>query len=151
MNQILSNEYIDNFCKVCGLNTRQEVIARDLFGEIIHDEIKLKNDSEKIDYLIDNMAFRIGSTVTDMRSNTRKHEHVIARQLMIYCISKNFTITLSEIGKFFNRDHSTVMYSIEKIQDIFSIQNTYHDSCQEYQYVKFHKEEIEKFIISNFR
>jgi len=53
-----------------------------------------------------------------MRSKTRERNYVVARQYAIYQVYRQLHplgYTLMEIGKLFNRDHSTVLYSVKQI------------------------------------
>lgn len=69
-------------------------------------------------------------TVSDLISKSRKQHTVLARQMAIY-ISHEFTsLSLANIGKNFgNRDHSTVLHSIDKIEkkllDVATTKNDY--------------------------
>ena len=54
-----------------------------------------------------------------MAAKTRERNYVIARQYAIYQIYKqlhHLGYTLTEIGKLFNRDHSTVLHSVKQIR-----------------------------------
>jgi chromosomal replication initiation ATPase DnaA len=54
-----------------------------------------------------------------MSSKTRERSYVIARQYAIYQVYQqlhHLGYTLMEIGKLFNRDHATVLYSIKQIR-----------------------------------
>jgi chromosomal replication initiator protein len=55
-------------------------------------------------------------TPADMKSKSRKKEIVVARQISIYLIRTMLDTSLMEIGKEFNRDHSTVISSINKVE-----------------------------------
>lgn len=60
-----------------------------------------------------------GVAYSVMASKTRERNYVIARQYAIYQVYQqlyHLGYTLAEIGKLFNRDHSTVLYSIKQIQ-----------------------------------
>ena len=58
-------------------------------------------------------------TVSDLVSNSRKQHLVKARQMAMY-LSHNLTsLSLAKIGQNFgNRDHSTVLYSCEKLNKL---------------------------------
>lgn len=53
----------------------------------------------------------------DMRSRSRKKIITFPRQVAMYLSRKHTSAPLTEIGKVFNRDHSTVMHSIKVITD----------------------------------
>ncbi len=56
--------------------------------------------------------------VTDMKSRSRKKVITFPRQVAMYLARKHTSAPLTEIGRVFNRDHSTVMHSINKINDL---------------------------------
>lgn len=53
----------------------------------------------------------------DLVGTKRSRNVGYARQVAIYLCRQMLDITYNDIGKKFNRDHSTVMYSIERIED----------------------------------
>ena len=62
---------------------------------------------------------KMGVSVIDMKLKTRKREPVAARQMAQYLIRKAYpSIALTTIGEFFNRDHSTVLHSIDVVEDM---------------------------------
>ena len=56
----------------------------------------------------------------------RKERIVIARQISIYLIRMYSGMTLTETGRFFNKDHTTIIYSFQKIQS--QLNNKFDDS-----------------------
>ncbi|ADE19876.1 chromosomal replication initiator protein DnaA [Mycoplasma crocodyli MP145] len=52
----------------------------------------------------------------DMLGKTRKKEVIIARHIAMSLIKMHLKLTLEEIGKIFNKDHSTVINAIRKIE-----------------------------------
>lgn len=52
--------------------------------------------------------------VGQITGSSRKNEHVAVRQIYCYLCRKATAATLEEIGKFINRDHSTVTYAIKQ-------------------------------------
>jgi len=60
--------------------------------------------------------------VSDLVSNSRKQHLVRARQLAIYLCRNLTALSLAKIGQNFgNRDHSTVLYSCEKLKKLMEI------------------------------
>jgi len=53
----------------------------------------------------------------DMQSRSRKKNITFPRQVAMYLARKHTSAPLTEIGKVFNRDHSTVMHSIKVMTD----------------------------------
>ena len=59
-----------------------------------------------------------GIDTADLRSKGRRQELVVPRQIAMYLIRELTQHSFPEIGQFFSgRDHSTVMYSINKVGD----------------------------------
>jgi chromosomal replication initiator protein len=57
--------------------------------------------------------------VDDLRSKGRRQELVIARQVAMYLIREMTNHSYPEIGQFFGgRDHSTVMYAVQKVAEL---------------------------------
>lgn len=64
---------------------------------------------------ITNLVCKIyGVTWTDLRSRSRKAEIVTPRQMCMYLARKYTTESYESIGKFFNRNHATVMAAQRK-------------------------------------
>jgi len=60
-----------------------------------------------------------GITVSDLISNSRKQHLVRVRQMAVYLCHNLTALSLSKIGQNFgNRDHSTVLYSCEKVKEL---------------------------------
>jgi len=58
-------------------------------------------------------------TMGDIKGKTRKKEIALARHIAMYMTHKNLKKTLEEIGEYFeNRDHSTVIHGIKKVQNM---------------------------------
>ena len=47
-----------------------------------------------------------------MMSKCRQRKYVLARNMCFYILQKYFKMTLSEIGRAFNRDHTTAIHGI---------------------------------------
>ena len=53
---------------------------------------------------------------TVLRGTLKNKGTTEARQMAIYLIRKLTNLSLPDIGKEFNRDHSTVLYAIRKVE-----------------------------------
>ncbi|XMB71565.1 chromosomal replication initiator protein DnaA [Mycoplasmatota bacterium WC30] len=57
-------------------------------------------------------------STTDLLSKNRKKQYVFPRQIAMYVLKDLYDLTYKKIGQIFNnRDHSTVIYSIEQISN----------------------------------
>ena len=66
------------------------------------------------------VEYATGVSYSVMASKSRERNYVIARQYAIYQVYRqlhSLGYTLMEIGKLFNRDHSTVLYSVKQIKE----------------------------------
>ena len=79
---------------------------------------------EKINYA-DNIVNEISQYyklgVDLIKGKSRKREIVKARFIAIYLIRSDTDFTLSAIGRMFNRDHSTILYSIRIINNTLTL------------------------------
>ncbi|KKP69563.1 hypothetical protein A2X44_03450 [candidate division CPR3 bacterium GWF2_35_18] len=71
-----------------------------------------------------------GITIKDLKGKSRKANFVVPRQTLAYLLRKEVNMPLTQIGEYLgHRDHTTIMYSIEKteneVKDINS--NKYHE------------------------
>lgn len=57
-----------------------------------------------------------GTTEKELLSVTRKREIVMQRHTIMYFLYKTQRFSLVSIGKMFNRDHSTIISAIDKVE-----------------------------------
>lgn len=80
------------------------------------------------------VEYATGVSYSVMASKSRERNYVIARQYAIYQVYQqlhNLGYTLTEIGKLFNRDHSTVLHSVKQIMSGIS--------CNDYLIKRIHE------------
>ena len=69
------------------------------------------------DEIVASVAKRFGQSPDEIRSGRRHASLVRARHLAMYLAKQLTKLSLSEIGRFFgNRDHSTVLHAIRKVE-----------------------------------
>lgn len=61
------------------------------------------------------IARQFNVSVSDMKSRSRKKSLAFPRQVAMYLCRKYTDDSLADIGRAFNRDHSTVLHSIKKV------------------------------------
>lgn len=55
-----------------------------------------------------------------------RHWHIrTARQVCMYLLKRNTTMSLVAIGKLFKRDHTTVIHSVQKVKDLLDTEEAF--------------------------
>jgi chromosomal replication initiator protein len=96
--------------RVIDMNLTKEVIKQ--FVSQVNKEITIENIKKLV-------SDHFEVPIDKLQAKSRKREVVMARQLSMY-LAKNYTNqSLKNIGKNFgNRDHSTVIYSVQAVKDL---------------------------------
>ena len=65
--------------------------------------------------VIDAIAVKHGMTAADIRGPDRRHKFVIARHEAMAAVKQaKPDMSYPQMGRLFNRDHSTVLYAVKK-------------------------------------
>jgi chromosomal replication initiator protein len=68
--------------------------------------------------IIRTTASAFGFSVEDVLSSSRRQPLVLCRQISMYLCRELTDLSLPKIGEHFNRDHTTVLHSVEKVKRI---------------------------------
>ena len=95
----------------------------DIDIEIAKEQLNLSQLNEEKLVSIESITKTVASyfkiTLGDIKGKSRKKEVALARHISMFMSHKILKKTLEEIGEFFdNRDHSTVIHGIKKIQNL---------------------------------
>ena len=91
-------------------------ISKELVESALGDLIKPQIKNIDINDIQKETAKHYAITVSDLISKSRKQHTVLVRQMAVFISHELTTLSLTKIGKHFgNRDHSTVLHSIDKI------------------------------------
>ncbi len=60
-----------------------------------------------------------------VKGKSRKQEHVIHRQLAMYLVYSQFDVSYAIAGKYFNKDHATVMYAERMVKNALDVDKNY--------------------------
>lgn len=106
--------------KSCMLNVDPDMsmikeMLRDLLGET------LEMDGETI---LNFVSQQYKVSVEVLRSRSRKRSIAFPRQMAMYLTRKYTELSLQDIGRIYNRDHSTVMHSVKVITRDISLKTT---------------------------
>ncbi|MCD7801115.1 MAG: chromosomal replication initiator protein DnaA [Ruminococcus sp.] len=95
-------------------NTPTMATAQSVIRDILNDDQPVPITVEKI---ISDVAEIYNVTVEDIKSNKRSSQISLARKVAIYVVREITQMSLVSIGhEFGNRDHSTIVYSINSIE-----------------------------------
>jgi chromosomal replication initiator protein len=90
-------------------------LAKEIVAEIIGNSQELSAEQIR-----DFIARQFKVTVSDLQSKSRKKNIAFPRQVSMYLARKYTELGLLEIGRAFNRDHSTVLHSVRVITEAMS-------------------------------
>ena len=75
------------------------------------------------DRIIDIICKYYDTNIEQLKKRNRKREIVTVRRMCIYFLKKNTHSTLKSIGDIFGQDHTTVIHSLDTIQDFIDIKD----------------------------
>ncbi len=106
------------------LNEREIDLA--LVKEVVQKFVAQVSKEITIDSILDLVADHFELDVDTIKSNSRKRQIVMARQLAMYFVKQHTDHSLKTIGKEFGgRDHSTVIYSCRTVNDLIDSDNSF--------------------------
>jgi chromosomal replication initiator protein len=82
-----------------------------------HSSMVSSNDLTP-ELIIEYVAKQVGVNPEDIKSKKRAKEIILARHISMYLLRDIMALNLNNIGKFMDRDHSSVLYSIHKIKEL---------------------------------
>ena len=95
-------------------------IAQHLLKDLIEEEVTIKNITPET--VIQAVADHYGVAINDIKSPGRTQALVTPRQMAMFLACKLTTDSLPEIGKAFERKHTTVYYGSQQIQKRLSVE-----------------------------
>ena len=98
-----------------GIKEYKATISRQHFLDLKRKKATNENCENLIRLVFNhfNIPFELSKT------KSRKREIIIARQFAMYFLRQEFhKLSLQKIGDYFEKDHSTVVYSIKQINDL---------------------------------
>lgn len=108
--------------KLVKLGAYSDLMKVDIDLEIAKEQLNLSEDMDEktlsIDVITKSVASYFKLALGDIKGKSRKKEVALARHIAMFMGHKILKKTLEEIGEYFdNRDHSTVIHGIKKIQN----------------------------------
>ena len=79
---------------------------------------KKKTKEDEFVVMMEAIAEYYGLTLDELKSESRKKELVLARGVAMRVAKRSFWWTLEKIGWWFHKNHSSVIYTLDKIEDM---------------------------------
>lgn len=92
-------------------------IDMDMIREVV-GEVVGASRSLTVEMISELIATQFQVSMKELQSKSRKKKLTFPRQIAMYLSRKHTDDSLAEIGKVFNRDHSTVLHSIKKVSNL---------------------------------
>ncbi|TAN28533.1 MAG: chromosomal replication initiator protein DnaA [Actinomycetota bacterium] len=93
-------------------------MAQDVLADIISSQ---QGNEITVSSILSTTASTFGFTVDELKGVSRKRPLVVARQVAMYVVRELTDLSYPAIGKAFgDKDHTTVMHSVEKIETLMS-------------------------------
>lgn len=77
-----------------------------------------KNKTQEFDQMVEKIAAYYNLSTEEIIWEGRRKEVAVARQMCMYVAKKHFGWTLEKIGWFFSKNHSSVIYSLDKFEEL---------------------------------
>lgn len=105
------------------LGAYSDLMKVDIDLEIAKQQLNIGQEKEDLPVDVGSIGNAVANYFSiplgDIRGKTRKKEVAMARHIAMYMTYKILKLTLDEIGEYFdNRDHSTVIHGVKKIEDL---------------------------------
>jgi chromosomal replication initiator protein len=114
------------YTSITGKAEPTEEMAEDILREFVHAE-SLAIEPESIVHVA---ATHYGITRDQLKGKRRTNSVALPRQMAMYLMRRMTTLSLSEIGRFFDRDHTTVIHACEKIERLRVVDRTMRDTVE---------------------
>ena len=106
------------------INKNPGPITMDLVHQAFDNEV-VKDHKESLspEKIISTTASYYNLAPSQLTSKVRINQITFARQIAIYLCRELLDIPFSQIGKIFSRDHSTIMSSVQKVENLLKDDN----------------------------
>ncbi|MBQ9458540.1 MAG: chromosomal replication initiator protein DnaA [Oscillospiraceae bacterium] len=112
------------------INAQRELTKKNMSDEeiegIVRNAVQKNNEAiPKPDAIIAEVARYYDLNEADIRGPSRARKHVNARNIAMYLIRQITGLSTTEIGKIFERDHSTAVHSLDQVDARLETDPTY--------------------------
>jgi chromosomal replication initiator protein len=103
-----------------------EEMAEEILREFVQAE-SLAIEPESIVHIV---AAHYGITREQLKGKRRTNSVALPRQIAMFLMRRMTTLSLSEIGRFFDRDHTTVIHACDKIERLRAADRQMRDTVE---------------------
>jgi len=118
-NQHCARRRIDNLIRVVNESQIPELNWKSINGEVESLNEKLTNEIMSVVCSITQMDW------SELKSKCRKREINDVRQTAMWMIRKGTSMSFYDVGKVFNRHHSTVLHAVKAVENMIETDNMY--------------------------
>lgn len=79
----------------------------------------------KIDNFMQCFYKATGTNDYMIKGKSRKQEYVIHRHLAMYLTFNQFDVSYANVGKYFNKDHATVIHAVKMVKNALEVDKKY--------------------------
>jgi len=110
--------------------TRKSEPTTEMAEEILSEFVHAESLAIEPDAIVQVTAARYGITRDQLKGKRRTNSVALPRQIAMYLMRRQTTLSLSEIGRFFDRDHTTVIHACSKIERLMAEDRTMKDTIE---------------------
>jgi len=118
-NQHCARRRIDNIIRVVNESQIPELNWKSINGEVESLNEKLTNEIMSVVCSITQMDW------SEIKGKCRKREINDVRQTAMWMIRKGTSMSFYDVGKVFNRHHSTVLHAVKAVENMIETDNMY--------------------------
>ena len=100
------------------LMSGHEEITLDMTQDVLKDMLRSIDRKTTIDEIQKKVAEYFSISVKEMQSSRRARNVARPRQIAMYLAKQLTSRSLPEIGRKFDRDHTTVMHAVRKVEEL---------------------------------
>ncbi|MEP7028021.1 MAG: helix-turn-helix domain-containing protein, partial [Candidatus Eisenbacteria bacterium] len=96
--------------------TRRSEPTVEMTEEILREFVHAESLAIEPDAIVHVVSGHYGITREQLKGKRRTNSVALPRQVAMFLMRRQTTLSLSEIGRFFDRDHTTVIHACSKIE-----------------------------------
>jgi chromosomal replication initiator protein len=100
----------------------------DMTEEILREFVHAESLAIEPDAIVTVVSNHFGITRDQLKGKRRTNSVALPRQIAMHLMRRQTTLSLSEIGRFFDRDHTTVIHACDKIERLRGSDRTMRDA-----------------------